>query len=268
MKLPLYLGPRARVRMDAGPSLLVYSPGFAPGRYPLQRIGRVNVCKGASMPLRVLGALLANDIPVTILDAGGEALGVCFGLRRRRAEPVAARIEEWLARPDWREHFRDFHAAERRRALIAALKRLHLRAPDLREQTVREFLREQAERRGVPAAHFDFNVRHWCGMAVSLSLTELTGLAGSPLALMRPAIGWHLPREVADVLVWDLREYLLVESARWKKAATVDKREHVGWLVATFEQRTPRLRKLIHGFWFRFLDWLEGEEPWRRPLDT
>lgn len=267
MKLPLYLGSQAEVWLDAGPSLVVRSPGYALGRYPLQRISRVNVYQGAIMPLSVMATCLANNISITIMDAKGRALGVCFGLGQKREEPAAVRIEGMLTRPDWQGHYINLRDAEIRRAVITMLKRMKLRAPDLRPNIVRSFLCQCAGKAGLPATHFQFNLDHWHGMATSLAQARLRALCGAPLPLVQPSCSWNLPRDVADIVIWDMCEYMMLEIRRWCKAVALSESMHVGLLAAAFEQRTPRLDNLIHAFWTRFLAWLEEEETWRRPLD-
>lgn len=151
--------------------------------------------------------------------------------------------------------------------IIVVLKRMGLRAPDLRPKTVRSFLREQGEESRIPAEQQEFNLRHWRGMAASFAQENLTLLAGSPLALVQPSLGWNLCRDVAGILLWDMHEYMLGESKRWSKVALLDTKQKRFAAAAAFEQRSSRLVRLLNGFWWRFLAWLNMEEPWRRPLN-
>jgi hypothetical protein len=267
MRLPLYLGSQAQVSLDAGPSLVVYSPGCAPGRYPVRRISRVNVSSGCQLGLDVLAACLGQNIPVTIINSHGLPLGVCFGLGRARPDSLVEKLENLWARPDWYEHYKNMRMAEERRAIIMMLKRLRLRTPDLRPGTVRTCLCDSAVRAGLPASHFRFNSNQWRGMAMSLVQEYLSAVTESPTCLVHTAKNWNLANDVADILAWDLYEYMLIEIGRWRKAVSVSRKTHVRWLVAAFEQRAPRLRRLAGNFWNRFQVWLEEEEPWRRPLD-
>lgn len=215
---------RLDVRLD-GPALRVRRPGRADGQYPLQRISRIIVLGAVQWHEDALGACMAQQKPVAVLDRRGRFVRLWF----RPAVPVhglARRVGSLLYVRRFLERYERWFFSVERGEMSAALQRLNIdcgmRSPDSVWQRVcvRQYL------------------RHGCRMGGSYQF--LCGLAAAQIASALSATG--IP---CDPLCWGRQEYRLfldmMRLERWRLTVLLEK------LMENL-QGQPERRHLIEAF--------------------
>jgi len=175
---PLYLEPGIpwRVKLDTGIALNVDAPCRARSLFPLARLARV-VCDSHSIweTAALLGCLRAG-VPVVFHDARGNALGWCFGPRRRETT-LASLLREGLQQPGWPDHFGRWRIATERREMLART------------------------RTGVAAGQ---QLRHLRHAAAGLAAESIARIVDDPELIGYARPGLNLARELGDLLEWRL----------------------------------------------------------------
>ncbi len=264
----LYLGPEAQARLDLGPSLVVAQPGRASARVPLAGIARAVVHHRADVPLVVLTALASAGVPVVLAGGGMEPLALCTGARRPRRNPRwEVRLARLWALPDWRNRYENWLAAQQRIAVLAALTRLGAPRHDLRPETASRLLAAPLAAEGVSDWLRTRTESAWRS-CIAAWLAQALGAEGLVSDLLdRPAMGWHALHDFTDLLLWDMRLYAATEPGRWAKCERRLETADAGapgflrrqW-AAAFEQRRPRLERILRELMGRFVRWLAEVE--------
>jgi hypothetical protein len=111
----LYLaGPRdALVDVD-GPGFVVSARQRATRRYPFVRVSRVVTNRQVRWQTQALQACFDRGIPIVWVNGDGTAVGYLQPALRSPSR-LHGLLEEYLARPDWREHFDAWLRSERMR---------------------------------------------------------------------------------------------------------------------------------------------------------
>jgi len=200
---PLYLEPGIpwRVKLDTGIALNVDAPCRARSLFPLARLARV-VCDSHSIweTAALLGCLRAG-VPVVFHDARGNALGWCFGPRRRETT-LASLLREGLQQPGWPDHFGRWRIATERREMLATLGALRVPSRDLDTATVRARLYNlHRTRTGVAAGQ---QLRHLRHAAAGLAAESIARIVDDPELIGYARPGLNLARELGDLLEWRL----------------------------------------------------------------
>lgn len=232
----LYLaaGMAWRVTLDDGVALRVEAPGRARSLYPLQRLSRVQSDARAQWDCEALLACLRAGVPVVFHDARGEAVGWCFGPRRREAT-LAQLLREAVREPQWPDVWRAWRQQAGRREARRLQQQLqlhgaqgcdaaglHVRACNLHRQ-----------RLGVPPAPWLRALRR---AAQTLAAQVCADLVGEPELLGYPSPGTNLPAAVAELMQCRLHAALLA----WPVSSILDR--DPGLLAAqTLEARGAEL---------------------------
>lgn len=115
VRRPLYVLASGRTSVDLdGPALLVRAKSRADARYPLSRVSRVITSARVEWRARALAACLQHGIPLVLTGAENTPLGYLLPAVRTLSR-LSHDLEEFLDRPDWREHYHDWLRAERMR---------------------------------------------------------------------------------------------------------------------------------------------------------
>ncbi len=260
----LYLGPHAAVQLDVGPSLVITEPGRAPARVPLAGIARAVIHHRAQVPLGVLTLLAAAGVPVVLAGGGMEPLALCVGARRASGGAWEARLTKLWAHERWRERYENWLAAQQRLAVRSALARLGAPQHDLRPQTAQALLAAPLAWAGVEDWLRARTEKAWRACITAWLVQRLAWEGLQADLLDRPEIGWHFLHDLVDLLLWDMRLYAAQEAERWAKCArrlgSPPQQEAFARLrkewIAAFEQRRPRLDKLLAALLQRFGNWL------------
>jgi len=141
VRRPLYLGLARGASVDLdGPALLVRAPGRAAVRYPLGRVSRIISHIGVQWCSSALAACLERGIPIIITRPGDGLLGHVLPAVRAPAW-VDCDLQEFLDRPDWRDHYANWLRAERMRILAEWRRRRVAQGTQVPEETLRELKR-------------------------------------------------------------------------------------------------------------------------------
>lgn len=234
----LYLDGRQAMRVELdGPALRVITAGRADGRYPLARVWRVVVSGQVDWSREALTACLDEGIPITFLAPDGTPRGYCLAHHERELR-LSQRFEAYLSRSDWRAGYENWRRAEERRAILRALRRLRVRAEDLRPARVQERLEEAlagTSYRERLRETMDY-LQGLVAAQVSAELVE-AGLEAGLLVGRRS--GLNLVRDFTGVLKWGLYEEL-----RGELGTRAEQRRA---LTALFEEGRPRWQARIRG---------------------
>ncbi|HOK47192.1 MAG TPA: CRISPR-associated endonuclease Cas1 [Bryobacteraceae bacterium] len=241
-----------RLSLD-GPALAVLEPAKAARLYPFSRIGRIVVGGRVQCEAAALARCLRQGIPITFVAGEEGAAGVAMPLSSE-APGTARMLESFVALPRWRERYGDWKRAAERREILDVLRRLRLRAPDLRPATVAAFLMKELMRQ-----HPGAQVERWRAAAAALLTARIASrLAHGRMGGVLPAlegVGLRLLADFTAILEWrfyaDCREWLAADptalDGAWKSK-----------LVALVEERAPRDEARIQSLWDRFCYWLGG----------
>lgn len=241
-----------RLSLD-GPALAVLEPAKATRRYPFTRIGRILVGGRAQCDAAALAHCLRHGIPITFMAGEEGAAGVAVPLSSEAMGSVRL-LESFVALPHWRERYSDWKRASERREILDVLRRLRLRAPDLRPAMVGAFLVKELVRQ-----HPGAQVERWRAAAAALLTARVASrLAQGRMGGVLPAldgIGLRLLADFTAILQWrfyaDCREWLAADPTAL----------HGAWrprLAARVEARAPRDDARIQSLWDRFCYWLVG----------
>jgi len=135
-----------RVRLD-GPSLVVQQPESALRRFPLHMLSRIVVRGCVELPASVLRACGQTGVPVGIYDAQGDPVAFVLPWRYRGKRGAALLLEDFLARPDWKDRFDAWHKNQERVAIGAALQQCKIERCPLIPAAARTLLYASVERR-------------------------------------------------------------------------------------------------------------------------
>lgn len=232
--------------------------GEAVRRYPLCRVSRILAGGHSLWEVCALSACLERGIPVTFVGRTGSAAGLALPLRSN-GWGLNRRLEEFLARPDWKGLYENWRRAAERREILRALRHLQLRVPDLRPGPVRRFLEG---RLAAPAECLRRADRYWMTLLVSMVAERLSALGLRPTAAMGRRSGFDLLTDFAAILAWGLwgevERQLPPEPGRSVKSGIFTGENWQRTLTELFEEAKERegrrLARLIDGFDY----WLGG----------
>ncbi|RMH50800.1 MAG: hypothetical protein D6682_06190 [Zetaproteobacteria bacterium] len=111
-RLPLYLGARAAVRLDDGPSLVLSAEGLAGSRVPLDRISRLIAPVGCGLDEEVLLACARRGIPVLWQERDGTPLAWLVTPGRPPRLGWRERMAGAVARSDWPARYGIWRSAQ------------------------------------------------------------------------------------------------------------------------------------------------------------
>ena len=236
---PCYLDGRGglQVRLD-GPALSARRPGRATTLVPLRRISRIIASGPVELATPLLLACAERGITVTFLHEDGALRAYLFGDAPRR-QSLFQRLQDFLDRPDWLRRYNDWRRSIDSRARRRLCWRLQL-APDRYPlmYLLRVLRHEQEKRIGAPQRARAF--RRLQGMARALA-AELLAERGLDARRIRDFDGRiDLIRDLARWQLIDLQWPLLHELRRRESGIEPSQAE----LIALFEARTPRLRRI------------------------
>lgn len=257
---PLYIGPEARVRLDVGPSLVVDAPGQAAVRVPVAGVARAVIHQQAEAPLAVIALLASVGAPVVIVGGAMRPLALCAGWKRADAT-LRAQLERLWVLEDWRARYANWRRAQENMAVRVALARAKVAASDVRPQAAAAALERPLVEAGVDAWVRDRGEKAWRACLAAWVAEALARRGWTQDLMERPGIGWHFLHDLVELLVWDMRAYAASEPRRWAKVASAWQQGAAfsslrrAW-IAAFEQRRPRLERLLSGVLARFARWL------------
>jgi hypothetical protein len=223
-----------RVTLDDGVALRVETPGRARSLYPLDRLSRVQSGAQAQWASEALLACLRAGVPIVFHDTRGEAVGWCFGPRRREAT-LAQLLREAVREPQWPDVWRAWQQQAGRREARRLQRQLGLHAAqgcDAPGMHVR-LCNLHRRRLGVPAAPWLRALRR---AVQTLAAQVCADLVDAPELLGYPSPGTNLPATVAELMQCRLHAALLA----WPTSTTVERAP--GLLAAqTLEARGAEL---------------------------
>jgi hypothetical protein len=200
---PLYLDAALpwQIRLDDGPALNISAPGRARSLYPLQRLARVISPSDAQWTTAALIACLRAGVPVVFHDSTGDAVGWCFGPRKRETT-LASLLREALNQPNWATLIGGWQQAAERREILAALRALNTCSRKLDAAAVRTHLCNlHRVRTGAPSATW---LRALSRANDALVAQRLNELVGDPTLIGFAREGLHLGQTVSDLMEWQL----------------------------------------------------------------
>lgn len=251
----LYLdGARHSEVLLDGPALRVRTPGRADGLYPLGRVSRVVVFGSAEWSINALLACADRGIPVTFIEPGGRPRAWLVPVLPRPM-PLAERIQELLARPDWSSCYADWRRHTERKIILRVLGRLRIRVADLRPDRAAQ---ELLERLGASSRSWAL-LRLWDGLLAGRAAALLTraGLKDAEFGAHRD--GWSLAADLVRLAGWNHYLWLagLRNEAGWEEldpnAAEFRRRA-----TDFFEQRAVEVDRMLHALLNQFSAWLGG----------
>ena len=200
---PLYLeaGIAWRVALDAGVALHVSAPGRARSLYPLQRLARVVCGSHSAWDTDALLACLQAGVPVVFHDRHGDAVGWCFGPRRRETT-LGQLLREGLQQPQWPQRFTQWHEAACRREVLAALRTMEAHSCRLDPAAVRSRLCNVHRLRMGKAAGPWLRALHRAANGLTAEAVQHAVADPALIGFARP--GLHLGLELTTLLEWQL----------------------------------------------------------------
>ncbi|MCS6953259.1 MAG: CRISPR-associated endonuclease Cas1 [Bryobacterales bacterium] len=254
---PLYLDADERVRLQLdGPSLVVISPSSAARRFPFSRLSRVVICGPVEVETQALVECLRHGIAVTFLASDGAPAGTALPAQLRPSR-FEQRLEEFLERPNWREAYDNWRRAAERREILAALRRLGLRARDLRPNTVDLLLGEELEAR-CGRSRREEAVAWLRGLVASLVHERLVAVGVAPELVAGRRPDFHLAADLTALMLWMVKAELVAALAAQALIPADRERPWRRQLTAWFEERrareSHRAGRLLDGFSY----WLGG----------
>jgi len=133
MKQPLYLGSRAVVRLDDGPSFVVKVAGKIPCRFPLVRVSRILMFTSTSFSSVALKACMKARISIVWRAKNGMYLASFVPLST--SETLwSERITDLLSQRGWKKSYQNWLNAQHNMAMVSLTRRLHTHYEPGREQ--------------------------------------------------------------------------------------------------------------------------------------
>lgn len=239
-----------------GPALRVVSEGRADGMYPFRLLARVIVCGPVEWDAGALLACLDQGIPVIFLTADGHPRAYCLAAQPRR-QPLNDRLEEFLGRPDWHALYENWRRAAERREILGVLKRMGVRAPDLRPDRVTTLLLDKAAAGAGEVARAA--IRYWAGLLAATVATKLFEAGAEAPLLIERRPGWNLPADFARIGAWAhylwLPEFVGGPPDACTEPGSAAFRRRLTEIFERHRQETDRRLSLLLN---RFVYWLGG----------
>jgi hypothetical protein len=250
----LYLeGGDTKVRLD-GPALKVLTPTRAAGWFPLRRVSRVVSARQVDWALDALLACTGAGITVQFVDNDGTTVARCLGPHPMDPVAIESRLELLWQYEDGISRYEDWRRAMERMAVRSVLRRAGL-VPALppRPRELRQCFFRAAREAGQSESY------RYIGALARSALSSLVGQHWMDVGVDVEECAIHGVDLVADctaILFWDLE---------LPRAAWLEERLAKGWggevptrreIFTFFEQRQPRLKRLLRGLTRRFHHWL------------
>jgi len=257
--LPLYLGAKARVVLDAGPSLVVHAEGRVPLRVPLGYCARIVMHASARIATDALLACVRHRIPVLWLNEDGRAQAVCV--------PVAPDAMQWgdllrqaWAHEAWDTRYANWYRAQQWLAMRSLARRY--RGPEP-QSDVDAWLQKLFARHRLRQAWNFWALRQWQGMLVAIVHRYWLDHGYSVEAFHCRLRGWDFAAELAALLRLELCASLIGRAAYWREVRAKPLTEVRLALMRELETRLPRIAQLLDALHRRFFRWLLSWEDWR-----
>ncbi len=252
---PLYIDARTRANVAVdGPALRLDQRGWAPRWFPLGRISRVVVAGDAQWQTAAIAACLDRGIPI-VVSASGRGIAGWIVPRHARPRALENHLHELAERPDWQADIDDWHRAEERRAILALLRKIRMRARDLRPDMLWSRV-------------LTFLDQGWCGvtadrierllpLVIALVLERLQA-AGVPPETLATTSRASLVHRFWEILRWDVAG--LLRGAGYGPGLPMGRRDAADFLAGN----GPAIEHRLQGLTQR-LDLFLAEEGLRRP---
>jgi hypothetical protein len=198
MVKPIYLDPvePALLVLD-GPSLLLITASGQRHRFPIREMERLHIAGNLRLEAAAMHACVAASIPVCF-HGTDTSLGYLLSARPTPSR-LSSLIETFLQRPDAASRYQDWCSAVERRELLTVLKRLNMRAPDLRPASAESFIVSALPLLTVPAK----TLRKLAEGVFALRLAaELAGREVDPLLVASSSSALQVISDCARLLSW------------------------------------------------------------------
>lgn len=277
-RLPLYLGSRARVRLDDGPSLVLSAAGRAGSRLPLNRISRLIAPVNCGIDEAVLIACARKGIPVLWHEHDGTPLAQLVTASRPHRLRWEERLLAAVARVDWPERYGNWHKSQLRMARLAQERRLDghtlrggLFPPSLfQARTAREgadrWLDALLQRIAVPLRIGRMAARIWQGCALTLLGEHWRAIGVEVESMVYPERGVNIAGDMAGCLAIGMLDvaFRRASSLRvWEETDPFDDAAIQRAAALLFERRRLRMLHLAAALHDRFHRWILELESWR-----
>jgi len=256
MKQPLYLGSRAVVRLDDGPSLVVRVVGKIPCRFPLARVSRIVMFTSTNFSSLVFKACMKAKISMVWRASNGEYLASFTPLSI--GETLwTERITALLSQRGWKKYYQNWLDAQHNMAMVSLARRLRFGYEPGREQ---EWLSQLFHHYSVRRQWAECLLQMWQTMAISAVIEYWLVLEIPPEIMQVPSRGWRLTEDMAACLALDMVTVMIQDAGKWRKLRGADKDTVNFMAVQAFERRRKRQTNLIGGLYFRFQRWILERE--------
>lgn len=236
---PLHLEARIAwsIELDDEVALRITAPGRARALVPLVGLARVSSPTCAVWSTAALLACLRGGVPVVFHDHRGDAVGWCFGPRRRETT-LGTLLRQALDAPWWEERFDTWCRAVATRAAAQALAGAGSRCRSSTPQASRAVLAERhRQRAGTAAAPWLRALRRSASALAAQVLSEEVGDARL-IGYARP--GLHLGERLLT-LCEGTQMHLLLQTPLHALAGATPGR----WAAVTLEQRGAELHRAL-----------------------
>ncbi|HED14017.1 MAG TPA: hypothetical protein ENI62_10275 [Gammaproteobacteria bacterium] len=252
MKQPLYLGSRAVVRLDDGPSLVVKVVKKIPCRFPLARISRIVMFASTNFSSLVIKACMKAKISMVWRATNGVYLA-SFNPLSVGETLWTERITDLLSQRGWKNRYRNWLNAQHHLAMVSLARQLRIVYEPRREK---EWLNRLFHHYSIRRQWAECLLQMWRTMAISAVIEYWLVLEVPPEIMQIPSRGWKLTEDMADCLALDMLVVLINDADKWRKLRGADKDTVNFMVVQAFERRRKRQMNLLGGLYFRFQRWI------------
>lgn len=246
---PLYIDGHSETWVDLeDPALKVSVPDQADQLFPLQRISRVIVSGGVQWHINALLACANQGITVTFLDDNGAVVARWLGKGVER-QLFMQRLSDLISRADGKELYDSWYQAMERMVVQSAAKKLLKQSHTVvTADELQAFLNEQQKNLPVQPVKAVYDSVGGLLFAQVVQLFHENGLNAESELLHEQWL--DLPRDFAQLLLWDLQVPLLV----WLESRAVipDFRQQVEF----YDARSARISRLCQGLTNKLHRWL------------
>jgi|SRR5690625_1696893 len=242
---PLYLahGRHVRVR-NQDDVLVVRSLGRAASIYPFKRLSRVVSANDVHWRNGALLACLQAGVPVSFIDASGNPLGYCSGIRRRETT-LEGLIVQAIEMPCWKSGYSTWLRGMEQQAIRKAIRDTRLHCPNSAPEAARSsfcnaWLNRTGETARVLFKHIDG------GLSTYVHQLLCTVFVSSEL-LSFPLPGLSFVNDIQKILRWPTYALFLMQA----KEASMDSSEARRTAIflqrheqAIFDQHNEILRRM------------------------
>ncbi len=257
MRLPLYLGRRATVRLDDA-SLVVSAPHRVDCRFPLGRTSQLVAYSGAGLSEEVLLACLRQRIPVVWQERDGSVLAVSLPYQSKNLQ-WEERVHALIARPEWRERYDSWLAAQRQMALRALTARCQLHMEGSLDVRLNALLCREGIRHTLGKAL----MRDWETMTLALLIEHWRMLQIPPESMVVPGEGVNIAQDMSGCMTYGMAVQFMGGGKRWQRLLHQGSDALHFAAIQAFERRRSSMFRLGGAIHARFHRWVLDLESWR-----